>query len=66
LTLKTRGLGERGEDTVEYSEQVRQVKQGVGEAIIHEQIPPAYHEAIQKYFDAMEDSHVGSEGEEGP
>ncbi len=30
------------------------MKQGVSEAIVHEQIPPAYHETIRKYFDTLE------------
>jgi hypothetical protein len=32
---------------------VREVKQGVSEAIQQEQVPPGYHDAIKKYFDTL-------------
>jgi len=36
------------------------VKQDAGEAIIKEQVPPGYHEAIRQYFGKM-----GKESEDG-
>lgn len=56
LSMKTKGLNEKGEDTVQYQNAIRSVKQGVSEAIEQEQIPPGYHEAIKKYFDQLEAS----------
>ncbi len=55
LSIKTRDVSEVGEAHAEYREQLNQVRQGVSEAIVHEQVPPAYHEAIQRYFDSLED-----------
>jgi hypothetical protein len=57
LSMKTQGLGESGEAEVAYRESLTTVQQSVSEAILHEQIPPAYQDSIRKYFDAM--------GEEG-
>lgn len=53
LQWKTQEMGPTGARTEEYREAVRQVKQGVSEAIAAEQVPPGYHEAIQKYFDSL-------------
>jgi hypothetical protein len=53
LQWKTKELGPTGTRTTEYRDAVRQVKQGVSEAIASEQVPPGYHTAIQKYFDAL-------------
>lgn len=51
MQWKTQELAEPGEAKVEYAEQVDRVKEGVGEAILQEEIPPGYHKAIQDYFD---------------
>jgi hypothetical protein len=56
MQMKTKGLSEPGKANEQYLQSVRDVKQGVSEAIVQEQVPPAYHDAIQKYFDAMEQS----------
>ncbi len=40
-------------------ETVTAVKQGADEAILQEQIPPSYHDAIQKYFDTIEVKNAG-------
>ncbi len=56
LTLKTKGLGEKGDAKVEYREAIRKVRQGASEAILTEQIPPGYHDGIKKYFDTITDS----------
>jgi hypothetical protein len=53
LTLKVQGLADPGEAELNYKQYVEQVKQGVGEAILHEEVPPAYHDAVQGYFDSM-------------
>lgn len=53
LQWKTQELGPKGARPEEYQEAVKQVKQGVSEAIAAEQVPPGYHGAIQKYFDAL-------------
>ena len=46
-------MGPTGARTEDYREAVREVKQGVSEAIVAEQVPPGYHTAIQKYFDSL-------------
>lgn len=53
LQWKTQEMGPTGNKPDEYREAVRQVKQGVSEAIAAEQVPPGYHSAIQKYFDTL-------------
>ncbi len=53
LKWKERGISHAGKAKEEYLHSVEKVKQGVSEAILHEQIPPGYHEAIKKYFDTM-------------
>jgi hypothetical protein len=53
LQWKTKEQGPIGERTEQYRDAVRQVKQGVSEAIAAEQVPPGYHSAIQKYFDSL-------------
>lgn len=53
LEWKTKEVGETGARTEEYRDAVQQVKQGVAEAIQQEQVPPGYHQAIQRYFDTL-------------
>jgi len=53
LQWKAKEIGPTGARSEEYKDAVRQVKQGVSEAIAAEQVPPGYHAAIQKYFDAL-------------
>jgi len=53
LQWKTKEVGESGARAEDYREGIRQVKQGVSEAIVSEQVPPGYHATIQKYFDSL-------------
>ncbi len=53
MQWKSSEVGETGARAEEYRERLHQVKQGVSEAITAEQVPPGYHAAIQKYFDAL-------------
>jgi hypothetical protein len=53
LQWKTQEIGPTGARTEEFKDAVRQVKQGVSEAITAEQVPPGYHSTIQKYFDSL-------------
>lgn len=53
LQWKTHETAEAGEAKLDYNQAVQQVKQGVSEAILQEQVPPGYHEAIQQYFDTL-------------
>jgi tetratricopeptide (TPR) repeat protein len=54
MQMKTKGLSDPGKANEQYLQSVRDVRQGVSEAIVQEQVPPAYHDAIQKYFDSLE------------
>ncbi len=54
LSFKTKGLSDRGESQKEYNKLVTDLKQGMSEAIMQEQIPPGYHEGIKKYFNSLE------------
>lgn len=53
LEWKTKEVGETGARSEEFREGMQRVKQGVSAAIQQEQVPPGYHEAIKKYFDAL-------------
>jgi len=54
LSVKTKGLSDKGDASKEYKSAVRAIKQGYSEAILHEQVPPGYHEGIKSYFDNFE------------
>lgn len=54
LEWKMRELSEPGQAAKGYAAGIQDVKQGVSEAILQEQVPPGYHENIQGYFDALE------------
>jgi hypothetical protein len=51
MQWKTHGPSEKGQAQEEYQRSVREVRQGVSEALTREQVPPGYHEAVQRYFD---------------
>jgi hypothetical protein len=53
LQWKTQGMSDVGSTEENYKEKVSEVKQGVSEAILQEQVPPGYHEAIRKYFETV-------------
>ncbi len=53
LEWQTRGIGDPGKAREAYQRNVRRVKQDASEAILREEIPPAYHEAVKQYFDAL-------------
>lgn len=55
LEWKTKQVGEAGVRGEDFRDAVREVKQGVSEALQAEQVPPGYHEAIKKYFDSLPD-----------
>jgi hypothetical protein len=66
LTMKTKGLSDSGEAVREYRAVMEDLKQGVSEAIESEQIPPGYHEAIQSYFDSIEQVEPALDAEPAP
>ena len=53
IEWKTREVGETGARAEEFRDAVREVKQGVSEALQAEQVPPGYHDTIKKYFDTL-------------
>ncbi len=54
LSMKTQGEGEQGDVVKNYRTLINQVRQGVSEAIVLEQVPPGYHDSIKRYFDSLE------------
>lgn len=54
LSLKTKGLSDRGDAKKDFRGLIQNVKQGVSEAIVQEQIPPGYYDGIKSYFDTIE------------
>ena len=62
LRWKTRGNAPPGKVKENYKDLIRKVKQGMSEAVLQERVPPGYHKAIQKYFDAIENRTSGPPG----
>lgn len=56
MQWKTRELSKAGEVKEDYRRKVEAVKEGAAEAILTEQVPPGYHDAIQKYFDSLKEA----------
>jgi hypothetical protein len=54
MQWKTRELSEKGQANIDYQNAVKAARQNVNEAITQEQVPPGYHESIQKYFDTID------------
>ena len=54
LSLKTRGMGANVESRAKYRSAIKQVRQGVSEAVLQEQIPPGYLDGIKNYFDRID------------
>jgi hypothetical protein len=64
LSMQTKGLSDTGEAEENYAKSISEVKQGVSEAILQEQVPPGYHEEIKKYFDTLKPApDAAAEGE---
>ena len=59
LSMQTKGLSDTGEAEQNYTGQLEQIRQGVSEAILQEQVPPGYHEEIKKYFDTLKPAEGG-------
>jgi hypothetical protein len=56
LSVKTKGISDKGDAKKEYKSLIQKVKQGYSEAILQEQIPPGYHDGIKSYFDNLDKS----------
>ena len=54
MELKDGGVANTGRARIEHNTAIRQVQQGVSEAILKENVPPSYHEAIKSYFDELD------------
>jgi hypothetical protein len=65
LTLKSKGMGEKGDAKTQFRDALRNVRQGVSEAILTEQVPPGYHDGIKNYFDSIDES-PGEDAEAAP
>jgi hypothetical protein len=64
LSVKTKGLSDKGDAKKEYRSAIQKVKQGYSEAILQEQIPPGYHEGIKSYFDNLDKNDKGGKPED--
>ncbi len=53
LEWKTSGPAAKGVAQEQYQSSLREVQQGVSEALLHEPLPPGYQEAVKKYFDSL-------------
>jgi hypothetical protein len=54
LQWQSRGVSAPGQALQTYQEAIRRVRQGASEAVLTEQVPPGYHEAIRRYFETIE------------
>jgi hypothetical protein len=64
LSVKTKGMSDKGDARKEYKTLIQKVKQGYSEAILQEQIPPGYHDGIKSYFDNLEKSTKGGKSDD--
>jgi hypothetical protein len=64
LSVKTKGLSDKGDAKKEYRSAIQKVKQGYSEAILQEQIPPGYHEGIKSYFDNLDKNDKSGKSED--
>jgi hypothetical protein len=53
MKWKVKELAMPGKAREEYETSLREVKQGVNEAITREEVPPGYHDAIKEYFSTL-------------
>lgn len=53
MEWKTREVSEAGPAREEYLRAMEDVRQQASEAVVHEQVPPGYQDAIKKYFDTL-------------
>ncbi|MEO8350421.1 MAG: hypothetical protein ABI680_01745 [Chthoniobacteraceae bacterium] len=60
LQWKVKEEGPTGARAEDYRAAVREVQQGVSEAIANEQVPPGYHDAIQRYFDTLPEAQTAA------
>jgi hypothetical protein len=65
LSVKTKGMSDKGDASKEYKSLIQKVKQGYSEAILQEQIPPGYHEGIKSYFDNLDKSKSDKSNDAG-
>jgi hypothetical protein len=64
LSVKTKGLSDKGDARKDYKGLVQKVKQGYSEAILQEQIPPGYHDGIKSYFDNLDKTEKNSNSDD--
>lgn len=62
LEIQEQGEGLPTEVSGSFASGLEDVRQGVSEAILHERIPPDYHEAIQRYFDTLPKDGLPKDG----
>jgi hypothetical protein len=53
MEWKTKEAAEVGQAREVYLDRIEKVKQGANEAILKEQVPPGYHQAISQYFNQL-------------
>ena len=53
MQWQTDESADKGRAAVNVDQQIRELREGVSEAVLNERIPPAYHDGIRRYFDAL-------------
>lgn len=62
LSMSSKDVNESGEMKRDFSSLMSNIKQGMSEAILQEQIPAGYHDSIKNYFDTLEENSVETPG----
>lgn len=61
LSMKVKGVSEAGDTKEQYQQAIRNVQEGLSEALELEEIPPGYIPGIKKYFNTLDgDDAAGS------
>jgi hypothetical protein len=54
MQWKTDESADKGQVALNYDRQIRDLREGINEAVLSERIPPAYHDTIRRYFDSLD------------
>ena len=53
MQWQTDESADRGRAAVDYDRQIRDLREGISEAVFNEGVPPVYHDTIRRYFDSL-------------
>ncbi|MBT3293731.1 MAG: hypothetical protein HN919_05025 [Verrucomicrobia bacterium] len=53
MQWQTDESADRGRAAADYDRQIRDLREGISEAVLNEGVPPVYHDTIRRYFDSL-------------